>query len=74
MRVDYSQLPGKYAKLDYRNMRNRWVEVTGQIRFLKKGAQLMTALIVEPTEPTGPDSLAGLIRVLDRPPDNPYVN
>jgi hypothetical protein len=74
MRVDYSQLPGKYAKLDYRQMQNRWVEVTGQLHFLKKGSQVMSALIVTPTEPTGPDSLASLIRVLDRAPDNPYVN
>jgi hypothetical protein len=72
--VDYSQLKDQnYQPLQPSKLQKQWVNVTGQVQFLKKkdSNEYMTALIVTPT-PEKP--LSELVEVLQRPPANPYLN
>jgi len=71
--VDYSHLKGaKYPKLEPLKYRNKWVQVTGTVQFLKRrnSNDYVTALIVTPTEEK---RLSELIMPVQQPP-NPYVD
>jgi hypothetical protein len=80
--VDYSLLEDrvkkdpsfKFKKMNPHDFNNRWVRVTGQIRFLqRKGSdEYLPALIVVPNEAEGDTSLSKLMKTTQV--NNPYAN
>lgn len=67
-----SPADGKAPQLEPGKLRGKWVQVTGQVRFLKQrnSNDYVTALIVSPTEEK---QLSELVQVV-RQPNNPYAD